>query len=45
MSSATARRFYEKQGYVSNGEPVPASGVTRGYPYRKALPGSVPQSH
>ena len=36
-SSATARRFYEKQGYASDGEPVQAFGVARGYPYRKRL--------
>jgi GNAT superfamily N-acetyltransferase len=36
-SSATARAFYEKQGYASNGESVPAFGVARGYPYRKSL--------
>lgn len=36
-SSATARAFYEKQGYASDGEPVPAFGVARGYPYRKCL--------
>jgi GNAT superfamily N-acetyltransferase len=36
-SSATARAFYEKQGYSSDGESVPAFGVARGYPYRKFL--------
>lgn len=37
-SSATARKFYERQGYAADGEPVPAFGVARGYPYRKRLP-------
>jgi GNAT superfamily N-acetyltransferase len=36
-SSATAREFYEKQGYASDGESVPAFGVARGYPYRKCV--------
>jgi GNAT superfamily N-acetyltransferase len=36
-SSATARAFYEKHGYASDGESMPAFGVARGYPYRKRL--------
>jgi GNAT superfamily N-acetyltransferase len=36
-STATARLFYEKQGYRSDGEPEPGFGVVRGYPYRKRL--------
>jgi GNAT superfamily N-acetyltransferase len=36
-SSATARAFYEKQGYTREGESVPAFGVVRGYPYYKRL--------
>lgn len=36
-SSATARAFYEKQGYSPDGESVPSFGVLRGYPYHKNL--------
>jgi GNAT superfamily N-acetyltransferase len=39
VSSATARGFYERQGYGSSGEPVPGSGITQGYPYRKRWSG------
>ena len=40
-SSATARGFYEKHGYVPDGQSVPAFGVVHGYPYRKSLPGAA----
>jgi GNAT superfamily N-acetyltransferase len=39
-SSATARAFYEKHGYLSDGEAVP--GVVRGYPYRKRMSAAGP---
>jgi GNAT superfamily N-acetyltransferase len=37
ISTATARGFYERQEFISDGEPVAASGIARGYPYRKRL--------
>lgn len=37
ISTATARGFYERQDFISDGEPVRASGITRGYPYFKRL--------
>ena len=36
-SSATARAFYKRLGYVSAGNPTPGFGITRGYPYTKDL--------
>lgn len=36
-SSATARAFYERLGYVSAGSPTQGFGITRGYPYTKRL--------
>jgi zinc D-Ala-D-Ala carboxypeptidase len=37
-SSLTARRFYERCGYVSAGEPVKGFGRTQSYPMRKGIP-------
>ncbi|MFZ5889591.1 MAG: GNAT family N-acetyltransferase [Myxococcota bacterium] len=37
MSSGSARRFYERLGYVAGGEGGVAFGVLRQYPYTKAL--------
>jgi GNAT superfamily N-acetyltransferase len=34
-SSLGARTFYERQGYVSSGDPTPAFGVRFNYPYVK----------
>jgi GNAT superfamily N-acetyltransferase len=36
-SSLTAQAFYERHGYVPDGDPVPAFGVAKGYPYAKRL--------
>ena len=36
-SSATARAFYERLGYVSAGSPTQGFGITRAYPYTKHL--------
>ncbi len=36
-STFTARRFYERCGFTSAGEPTSPFGVLRGYPYVKAL--------
>jgi GNAT superfamily N-acetyltransferase len=41
-STATARLFYEKLGYLRDGEPEPGFGVVQGYPYRRRL---VPPAH
>jgi N-acetylglutamate synthase-like GNAT family acetyltransferase len=38
LSTATAQRFYEREGYISSGEPQPSSGIALGYPYEKRLP-------
>jgi ribosomal protein S18 acetylase RimI-like enzyme len=38
LSTGTARRFYEREGYISSGEPQPSSGIALGYPYEKRLP-------
>ena len=37
ISTATARGFYERLEFISDGEPVPCNGIARGYPYRKRL--------
>lgn len=37
ISTATARGFYERLDFISDGEPVRGSGITRGYPYFKRL--------
>ncbi len=37
QSSATARGFYERLGYVSAGSPTQGFGISRGYPYTKTL--------
>ena len=36
-SSVTARRFYQRCGYVSAGDPVAGFGVTKGYPMTKRI--------
>ncbi len=36
-STTTARAFYERQGYVASGPPVPVFGARQGYPYRKQV--------
>jgi GNAT superfamily N-acetyltransferase len=36
-SSARARAFYERHGYVSAGEPQRKYGILQDYPYRKLL--------
>lgn len=38
-SSCRARAFYERRGYVENGEPSVAFGTVQHFPYRKALAG------
>jgi GNAT superfamily N-acetyltransferase len=40
-SSADARAFYERHGYVSAGDPSPAFGTSVCFPYRKQLGGSA----
>jgi GNAT superfamily N-acetyltransferase len=42
QSSATARAFYERLGYVSAGNPTQGFGITRGYPYTKNLAAGRP---
>ena len=37
LSSYGARSFYERAGYETSGEPTPAFGVLRTFPYRKRL--------
>ncbi|MEN9580080.1 MAG: hypothetical protein RJA70_3089 [Pseudomonadota bacterium] len=37
QSSATARAFYERLGYVSAGSPTQGFGSTWGYPYTKSI--------
>jgi GNAT superfamily N-acetyltransferase len=44
QSSATARGFYERLGYVSAGNPTQGFGITRGYPYTKNLAVGRPAS-
>ncbi len=36
-SSITARSFYERHGYSSAGSPKPGFGISRAFPYAKAL--------
>ena len=36
-SSALARSFYERQGYISTGPPEPGLGIIQVFPYAKAL--------
>jgi GNAT superfamily N-acetyltransferase len=36
-STATALQFYEKRGYVTDGDPVPGFGITAKYQLRKVL--------
>jgi GNAT superfamily N-acetyltransferase len=42
QSSATARAFYERLGYVSAGSPTQGFGITQGYPYTKNLAAGRP---
>jgi putative acetyltransferase len=37
MSTYGARSFYERAGFEKSGEPTPAFGVLRNFPYRKRL--------
>jgi GNAT superfamily N-acetyltransferase len=37
LSSTSARPFYEQQGYRSTGGALPGFGLTRAFPYAKAL--------
>ena len=37
QSTASARPFYERHGYVPDGESTHAFGISRCYPYRKEL--------
>jgi GNAT superfamily N-acetyltransferase len=36
-STVGARAFYERNGFTPSGAPVPGSGVSRCFPYQKAL--------